>query len=92
MSHVQSTTALADLKAELAEAGKQVATSLADLTDCRTAIAAASFATVMAAGTPESTAPVESDEYTRTRRAVDACDNGLMEALQHCPEINFRRV
>ena len=45
MSHVQSTTALADLKAELAEAGKQVATSLADLTDCRTAIAAASFAT-----------------------------------------------
>ena len=86
MSHTTPATAIADLQGQLVDVSAEVANALSYLTDCRTAVAASSFATVMAAGTPESTAPVESDEYTRTRLAVDACDNGLMEALQHCPE------
>ena len=86
MSHTTPAIAIAELQGQLADAKTEVADSLSYLTDCRTTVAASSFATVMAAGVPESTAPVESDEYYRTLLSVENVDNGLIEAFQHCPE------
>ena len=86
MSHTTPAIAIAELQGQLADAKTEVASSLSYLTECRTAVAASSFATVMAAGVPESTAPIESDEYYRTLLSVENVDNGLIEALQHCPE------
>ena len=90
MSHTTPATAIADIQGQLADASAEVANALLYLTDCRTAVAASSFATVMAAGVQESTAPVESDEYTRTLQAVELSENGLNDALQHCPEFTTK--
>ena len=47
MSHTTPAIAITELQGQLADAKTEVADSLSYLTDCRTTVAASSFATVM---------------------------------------------
>ena len=47
MSHTTPAIAIAELQGQLADAKTEVADSLSYLTDCRTTVAASSFATVL---------------------------------------------
>ena len=51
MSHTTPATAIADIQGQLADASAEVANALSYLTDCRTAVAASSFATLVTYGT-----------------------------------------